>query len=101
MVHPASPFEALSAAVLRSGSQSAFARICGVSQTAVWKWLQSGKRLPAEHVLTVERETGISKHLLRPDLYPSSGADCPSDVDLGAAPVVCNRRALSIHGRPA
>lgn len=74
MVQAATPFEALSDAVARSGSQSAFARLCGVSQTAVWKWLQSGKRLPAEHVLTVERATGVSKHLLRPDIYPKSTA---------------------------
>jgi len=65
-----SPIESLSAAVHRCGSQSAFARLCGVSQTAVWKWLQSGKRLPAEYVLVVERETGVSRHLLRPDIYP-------------------------------
>ena len=63
-------FEALKAAVVRSGGQSAFARLCGVSQAAVWKWLNRGKALPGEHVLTIERETGVSKHELRPDLYP-------------------------------
>jgi DNA-binding transcriptional regulator YdaS (Cro superfamily) len=68
-----SPTEALAAAVERAGSQSAFARICGVGQPAVWKWLQ-GKHLPAEHVLTAERETGVSRHLLRPDLYPDDAA---------------------------
>ena len=67
----ATPFESLQAAVTRAGSQSAMARLCGVSQTAVWKWIQSGKRLPAEHCLIVERETGVSKHLLRPDIYPA------------------------------
>lgn len=101
MEHDAKPFEALSAAVLSSGSQSAFARICGVSQTAVWKWLQSGKRLPAEHVLIVERETGVSKHLLRPDLYPTSSADLPGDVATGAAVVASNRRADFIGRGPA
>jgi DNA-binding transcriptional regulator YdaS (Cro superfamily) len=25
---------------------------------------------PAESVLTIERELGISRHVLRPDLYP-------------------------------
>ena len=65
-----SPYEALQAAVARAGSQSALARICGVSQTAVWKWIQNGKRLPAELCLVVERETGVSKHSLRPDIYP-------------------------------
>lgn len=90
MVQTATPFEALSDAVIRSGSQSAFARLCGVSQTAVWKWLQSGKRLPAEHVLTVERATGVSKHLLRPDIYPLSAAPLPEDVALGIGAVASN-----------
>jgi DNA-binding transcriptional regulator YdaS (Cro superfamily) len=66
----ATPFEALKAAVARAGSQSAFARLLGVGQPAVWKWLQSSKRLPPQHVLAAERETGVSRHLLRPDIYP-------------------------------
>lgn len=86
MSNSATPFEALQAAVQKAGSQSEFARICGVSQTAVWKWLQSGKRLPAEHVLRVEATTMVSRHLLRPDIYPAmpatmgydAGEDCSS-----------------------
>ena len=66
------PFEALQLAVERSGSQAKLASLCGVSQTAVWKWLQSSKRLPADHVLAVEAATGISCHVLRPDIYPQS-----------------------------
>jgi DNA-binding transcriptional regulator YdaS (Cro superfamily) len=66
----ATPFEALQLAVSRAGSQSEMARICGVSQPAVWKWLQSSKRLPAEYVLGVEAATGVSRHVLRPDIYP-------------------------------
>jgi DNA-binding transcriptional regulator YdaS (Cro superfamily) len=64
------PFEALQRAVGALGSQTALADLCGVSQTAVWKWLQSSKRLPAEHVLKVEAATDISRHYLRPDIYP-------------------------------
>lgn len=64
------PFEALQEAVEVAGSQSALARICGVGQPAVWKWLQSSKRIPAEFVLRVEAATGVSKHHLRPDIYP-------------------------------
>src|SRR4051812_7852997 len=96
----ATPFEALQAAVTRAGSQSAMARICGVGQPAVWKWLQSGKRLPAEHVLTVEANTGVSRHELRPDIYPCDGvkAQLPAHdavVDPGAPIVACDRGALS------
>jgi len=64
------PFEALQEAVEIAGSQSALARICGVGQPAVWKWLQSSKRLPAEFALRVEAATGVSRHYLRPDIYP-------------------------------
>ena len=92
------PFEALKASVEKIGSQSAYARLCGVSQTAVWKWLQSGKRLPAEHVITVEAESGVSRHLLRPDIYPPAEASLSSltgDVAIeAAAPIVAfDRRA--------
>jgi DNA-binding transcriptional regulator YdaS (Cro superfamily) len=90
MVDDTTPSEALADAVTRCGSQSAFARLCGVSQTAVWKWLQSGKRLPAEHVLTVERATGVSKHLLRPDIYPASDLPRPVGVAADACAVASN-----------
>lgn len=71
------PFEALISAVNTAGGQSALGRICGVGQPAVWKWLQSSKRLPGEHVLAVEAATGVSRHHLRPDLYPLDLAPGP------------------------
>lgn len=70
MSYNLSPFQALEAAVAAAGSQSALGEICGVSQTAVWKWIQSAKRMPAEYVLRTEAATGVSKHDLRPDIYP-------------------------------
>ena len=57
-------------AVEAAGSQSAFARLCNVSQPTVWAWLRGG-RLPAEHVLAAEAATGVSRHDLRPDIYPA------------------------------
>lgn len=65
---------ALERAVEKAGSQSAFARLIGVSQPTVWAWLNEGKSLPAEHVLKVEADTGISRHDLRPDIYPRENA---------------------------
>lgn len=61
---------ALARAVRAAKSQSAFGRLIGKRQSVVSGWLRDGKHLPAEHVLTVERETGVSRHDLRPDLYP-------------------------------
>ena len=99
MSNQLSPFQALQMAVQRAGGQAATSRICGVSQPAVWKWLQSGKRLPAEHVLAVEAETGVSKHLLRPDIYPLSlpsegidpGEECGGILPPQPATVACTR----------
>lgn len=70
-----SRYEALKDAIAAlGGTQAELARICKVSPTAVWKWVQSSKQLPAEFVLDVEAATGISRHRLRPDIYP---ADLP------------------------
>lgn len=66
----ASPFHALRRAIAKVGSQSAMARLLGVSQAAVSKWVRNSKHLPAEHVLRVQDVTGVSRHDLRPDLYP-------------------------------
>lgn len=64
----------LARAVELAGGQSAFARLHKVSQPTVWAWLNQGKPLPAEYVLTTERETGVSRHELRPDIYPPDEA---------------------------
>lgn len=70
MSNDQTPFEAFEEAVSRAGSQTAFAKFIGVQQSTVWKWLQCGKPLPAEYVLKAEQNTGVSRHLLRPDIYP-------------------------------
>jgi len=73
------PLESVQRAVAIYGSQSATARARGVSQAAVWKWVHGKAELPAEHVLAIELDTGVSKHDLRPDLYPR-------DLNLQAIP---------------
>ena len=60
----------LATAVRAAGSQSAFGRLIGKRQSVVFGWLRAQKALPGEYVLTVERKLGISRHDLRPDLYP-------------------------------
>ena len=64
--------EPLSRAVEILGSQSALARACGKAQGHVWWWLNRSKRVPAEQVLVIERATKgrVTRHELRPDLYP-------------------------------
>ena len=61
---------AIEEAVRRAGSQSALARSIGTSQATVWKWLNKGLPITPVLVLAIEAATGVSKHDLRPDLYP-------------------------------
>lgn len=92
-------FVALSEAIEFLGSQSALARLLGITQQSVSHWVQRRKPLPAEHVLAVEAATGVSRHELRPDIYPietprapgqsqaspgatsAAGAPCPAAGD--------------------
>lgn len=64
------PYEALLAAVDVLGSQAELARVCAVSPTAVWKWVQSAKRVPGEYALAVEEATGIPCYVICPSTYP-------------------------------
>ena len=54
------------------GGQASLARLIGTTQSQVWYWLARSKRgVTAEFVLAIERETGVPRHELRHDLYPS------------------------------
>jgi DNA-binding transcriptional regulator YdaS (Cro superfamily) len=69
------PIQSLNRAIEIVGSQTAFGRLLSVSQMSVSRWSRGVVAFPPEHVLTVERETGISRHDLRPDVYgPASAA---------------------------
>lgn len=54
----------------KHGRQKQLAEALGINQTAISQWRQ----VPALRVLDVERITGISRHDLRPDLYPREAA---------------------------
>lgn len=63
--------DALIAAIDKAGGQSKLARICGCTQGAVWQMLNKGEaQLSHKFVLKVEAATGVSRHDLRPDIYP-------------------------------
>ena len=59
---------AVDRAIEKAGGASAVARAFGISPQAVGQW----KRIPAERVLALEALSGISRHLLRPDIYPAT-----------------------------
>lgn len=54
-----------------NGNQSRFADAIGTSQQNISNWLRKEQQLPAEFVLAAERETGIARHVWRPDIYPA------------------------------
>ncbi|WP_082981225.1 transcriptional regulator [Morganella psychrotolerans] len=51
------------------GSQAALARSCGVTQPAVFRWL-NGRRVKADHVMSIVNATKgqVKPHQIRPDL---------------------------------
>ena len=81
----------LAEAVRRAGSQSSFGKLIGRNQSTVFDWLRLNKPVPAELAITVERETGVSRHDLRPDIYPVDKQ--PSSFDAEKRWVRDDRRA--------
>ncbi len=76
-VHPDPGYQALLRALHKralSGesvaSISDLARALDLTRQAVSRW----SRVPPKHVLKVEELTGVSRHTLRPDIYPRSAA---------------------------
>lgn len=89
-------YEALLKVVDCYGSQVAMADAHQVAQPTVWRWINQSKQLPAEHVLLAEANTGISRHHLRPDIYPVEHQPIPhpaafQGVDRGTGRVSFNR----------
>lgn len=56
-------------AVEAAGGVQAVAEKFGIRRQAIEKWINH-KRLPPKRVLELEAASGISRHDLRPDLYP-------------------------------
>lgn len=70
------PLQGLHKSALREacdlvGGQKSLAARIGTTQSMVWYWLVRSKRgVPGEFVLAVEAVTGVSRHALRPDIFP-------------------------------
>lgn len=62
--------QALEKAIAAAGSQAELARRLGLKQQHIWAWLHRDTQVPAERVLAIEAATGVSRHDLRPDIYP-------------------------------
>lgn len=52
-------------ALCKIGGPAEAARLLNITVQAVCQW----QRIPVQHVLTIEAKSGVSRHLLRPDIY--------------------------------
>ena len=63
------PVKALQEAIDIAGSQNKLGALIGKTQGHITVWLKRNKKAPAEMVLLIEKETGVSRHRLRPDVF--------------------------------
>jgi TorA maturation chaperone TorD len=71
----------LQEAIKAAGSVSELARRIGISQPSVSSW----DRVPAERVVSVESATGVSRAVLRPDLFTATSMNDVDEIDLARA----------------
>jgi DNA-binding transcriptional regulator YdaS (Cro superfamily) len=74
----------LAEAVENIGGQAATARLLGVSQPTVHRWLKAEKPVPAEYVRTLVPAGRVTARDLRPDLdlrEPENGDDAAIDLE--------------------
>ena len=64
-----------------AGGPNALGKEIGRSHVTVLRWRQ----VPAQHVLSVERLTGISRHILRPDVFGAAPANDDPEPPPGGA----------------
>jgi TorA maturation chaperone TorD len=69
--------QGLQEAIRVAGGVSELARRIGISQPSVSGW----DRIPAERVIPVEHATGVSRAILRPDLFESSDDGNGDEMD--------------------
>lgn len=71
----------LDQAICAAGGVGALARKLGISQPSVSNWT----RVPPERIIAVEAATGVSRAVLRPDLYGETITADVDDVDAARA----------------
>lgn len=78
------------------GGQAALARMAGVTQPAVHKWVAGKSQPGACHVIAISRATAgaVTPHQLRPDLYPDPDW-LPPDVLAGRAGSTSNTKEVA------
>jgi hypothetical protein len=72
--------DVLKLAAGRAGGVPSLAKKIGVSKQALYQW----RRVPADKVAALARETGLSERLLRPDLFAGPATSSAYDDDFAA-----------------
>lgn len=68
--------EALRRAIRAVGGLAGLARPLGITEQAISQW----DEVPPLRVLAVEQASGVSRHELRPDLYPREAVPSPVEA---------------------
>ncbi len=68
----------IDAAIKAAGTQQALADKLGIRSASISEWKSRG-RVPAERVLEIETQTGISRHELRPDVFGPAPAESATE----------------------
>jgi DNA-binding transcriptional regulator YdaS (Cro superfamily) len=58
----------------KHGRITRLAEALGVPHSVAWRYCKGHRLVPAERALAIEEATGISRHDLRPDIYPREDA---------------------------
>lgn len=61
--------ELLSAIIEKSGGATKLAAHLDITYGAVMKWRERQSKIPAQYVLSIEKLTGVSRHVMRPDVF--------------------------------
>lgn len=60
---------AIAQAVQKHGTQRSLAEALGIHPAMVSQWVSGYRPVAAHHVLKIEDITGVSRHVLRPDVF--------------------------------
>lgn len=64
--------KALHRAIKTAGSMRELGLLIGATTGQISMWKHRGN-IPPQYVIPIEKATGVSRHLLCPELYPSGG----------------------------
>lgn len=61
-------------AVIAAGGQGKLAALLGIATPMVWQWVNARRPVPAKYAIPIETATGISRHLIAPQVFGDRAA---------------------------